>query len=83
MLKHFPRLKEGLQALGVLKITQQHVNVMQSCFVHEAKMLDATCVEEIFSVRSWSERGSNKHAAEVRTQTYWRDFLQDMEGAIN
>jgi hypothetical protein len=57
-------------------------SAMKSAFVYSKTELDATIIEETFNILSWSERGSNRYALETRTQTYWRDFLQDLEGMI-
>lgn len=65
--------------LNVLDAVQQHPEAMRAAFVYTARPLDATCVEELFTI-SWSENGSNKFRAEKSAVTHWRDFLQDAEG---
>ena len=67
----------------MLNAVQQNADVMQDLFVYTAVPLDATVVEYLLSVTHWSEAGSNRFLAEKRTQTQWRDFLQDMEGNMH
>lgn len=73
------RFKEGLSTLGVLNEVQRYPSIMQDVFVHNKTELDATTVEDLFSV-NWSLHGSNRFMREKVTQTHWRDFLQDSEG---
>jgi hypothetical protein len=77
------RFKEGLATLGVLKAMQENPMAMQKAFVYSPCRLDATLIEELFSVEAWSEPGSNRLSAERRAFTYWRDYLQDLEGCAH
>lgn len=55
---------------------------MKQLFVcEESVVLNAVMVDELFKVNC-AEEGSNRHRLELGTQTYWRDFLQDLEGII-
>ena len=56
--------------------------VMREAFVRPCSILDATIVEHLLeiSATSWSEANSNRWREEKRTQTHWRDLLQDLEG---
>ena len=57
---------------------QQNADAMQDLFVYTAIPLDATVLEHLLLVTRCSEAGSNRFLADKRTQTQWRDFLEDM-----
>lgn len=74
------RFKEGLSWLGVLQAVENHADAMEPMFVYHDEPLDAAFVESIFIIDAWSEAGSNRYKAELKTQRHWLDLLQDMEG---
>lgn len=53
---------------------------MKDAFLSTTEQLDATAVEAIFPISSWSLEGSNRFKREKKTVTHWRDLLQDLEG---
>jgi len=59
---------------------QHSPQVLSEAFVFTISVLDATTVEALFTISNWSEAGSNRYKKEQRTQTQWRDLLQDLEG---
>ena len=76
----YARFKAGLSTLGVLRAMEEHPDIMREAFIYGREQVDATCVDALFKVETWSSPGSNRHADEKRTHGYWRDFLQDLEG---
>ena len=52
---------------------------MKELFVYTDIQLTAITLDDMFEVQ-FSTEGSNKHTRELKTQTQWRDFLQDLEG---
>ena len=52
---------------------------MRVLMVDQNIALDAAILELTFQV-TLSEEGSNKRRHELRSQTHWRDLLQDLEG---
>ncbi|CAM6031763.1 unnamed protein product, partial [Sphagnum compactum] len=72
------QFKEGLQTLGVLNAAMQH-SEMEAAFVYSERPLDASTIENLLPLTGWSQIGNNKFDQELRTQTYWRDFLQELE----
>ncbi len=77
---HFYRFKAGLETLGVLQCMQQYPATMQEAFIYTPTVIDALAVEAVFTVSQRSPHGSNRYQNETRTETYWRDLLQDLEG---
>jgi hypothetical protein len=73
------RWKGGLETLGVLQAIVKNPDVLEEAFVYSAKPLDATSVDNLFSV-SFSEKGGNKYTLEKKAHSHWLDFLQDAEG---
>jgi hypothetical protein len=61
---------------------QKHPEVMKSAFIYTPQLLDACAVADVFCIE-WSAVGSTRHAKEKKIVAYWRDFLQDLEGANN
>jgi hypothetical protein len=74
------RFVSGLSSLGVVDAVKRWPAVMREAFVYVEKPLNASTVELVLPIVNWSLVGSNRHNAEKRTQTQWRDFLQDLEG---
>lgn len=52
---------------------------MGGLFVHKSDLVDAVEMDNMFVVE-FSEEGSNKYINELRIQTYWRDYLLEIEG---
>lgn len=53
---------------------------MRGLFVHKSDLVvDAVEMDNMFVVE-FSEEGSNKYINELRIQTYWRDYLLEIEG---
>jgi hypothetical protein len=75
----FYRMKTGLATLGVLQAIINKPDVLEEAFVYSAIPLDATSVDNLFSV-SFSEKGGNKYTLEKKAHSHWLDFLQDAEG---
>ena len=71
---------KGLGILGVKEEMERNETAMRDAFVFSATPLDATILDNLMTVSVWSPSGSNRHKREKRTQTHWRDFLQDLEG---
>ena len=67
--------------MGVLHEIERDPDTMRNAFVWTRQVLDATAVEDLFTVQ-WSTPGSNHHRSELTTQTFFRDFLQDAEGML-
>lgn len=53
---------------------------MQHAFLYTESILDCSIVESTFLFGEWSAQGTNRYLLEKSTHTYWRDFLQDLEG---
>ena len=58
---------------------QRHNEMLKVLLVNQNVALDAVTMELMFQV-SLSEEGSTRRGHELRTQTHWRDLLQDLEG---
>lgn len=53
---------------------------MKQLFVCDnSVILNSVMVDELFKV-NFSQEGSNHYILELKTHTYWRDFVQDLEG---
>jgi len=63
----------------VLQAIVDKPDVLEEAFVYSARPLDATSVDNLFSV-SFSEKGGNKYTLEKKAHCHWLDFLQDAEG---
>ena len=74
------RFTKGLSCLGLFGEIQRHEELMKTLFVRTNYNLDAVGLELAFGTPSFSEEGSNRWRNELRTQLYWRDLLQDLEG---
>jgi len=69
--------------LGVLTELKKTPDQLREVFVYSpnsSSCLTANKLELLFKVQDWSDNGSNKFRNESRTQTMWRDLLQDLEG---
>lgn len=52
---------------------------MRGLFVHKSDLVvDAVEMDNMFVIE-FSEEGSNKYINELRIQTYWRDYLLEIE----
>ena len=66
--------------MGILKTIREFPVTMRSLFVYQkTASVTAAYVEELF-VPVFSTEGSNKYIEELRTQSHWRDFLEDLAG---
>jgi hypothetical protein len=70
----------GLATRRVKEAITSNESVMRDLFVFSAAPLDATTVDNLFVITGWSPVGSNRFKDQKRTQTHWRDYLQDLEG---
>lgn len=76
----FYRFTKGLKCLGVLDRIRNYPGAMRGLFVHKSDLVvDAVEMDNMFVVE-FSEEGSNKYINELRIQTYWRDYLLEIEG---
>ena len=66
---------------GVLATIKENPDVWLDAFLYSDKTPSASQMEELFNV-IWSPEGSTRLTQERRIFTYWRDFLQDVEGII-
>ena len=73
------RFAKGLSCLGFLDEVRRHEALMRVLLVDQNVALEALTLELTFQV-TLSEEGSNVRRHELRTQTHWRDLLQDLEG---
>ena len=74
----FTRMISGLKTLGVLEMLRRVPSVMGEAFVYcGPPELTAENIEALFIIKSWSQEGSNRRAAEQKTISFWRDFLID------
>lgn len=77
------RFADGLQTLQLLHELRRNPKAFKDAFVYAPMKMDATILEITFKQIQWSQVGSNKHRAELKTHGYWRDFLLDLEGKLN
>jgi hypothetical protein len=55
---------------------------MRPLFIYQKAAAATTAyIEELF-VPVFSTEGSNKYVEELRTQSHWRDFLEDLAGGF-
>lgn len=59
---------------------RKYPDAMKELFVYTSDtVLDAIEMDNLFQV-TFSEEGSNKYINELKVQTFWRDYLVDLEG---
>lgn len=76
----FYKFIKGLKCLGVLDRIRNYPDAMRGLFVHKSDLVvDAMEMDNMFVVE-FSEEGSNRYINELRIQTYWRDYLLEIEG---
>ena len=68
--------------LGVRQAVVKYCNLTEELFIAKELPLTAHCVEELFHiVRDESAAPqSNRHKAESKTLTHWRNLLQKLQG---
>ncbi|XP_065924997.1 G2/M phase-specific E3 ubiquitin-protein ligase isoform X3 [Magallana gigas] len=77
--KSLKQFTKGLKCLGVLDRIRNYPDAMRGLFVHKSDLVvDAVEMDNMFVVE-FSEEGSNKYINELRIQTYWRDYLLEIE----
>ncbi|XP_056000514.1 G2/M phase-specific E3 ubiquitin-protein ligase-like [Ostrea edulis] len=77
--KSLLQFTNGLRCLGVLDMIRKYPDAMKELFVYTSDtVLDAIEMDNLFQV-TFSEEGSNKYINELKVQTFWRDYLVDLE----
>ncbi|XP_063436086.1 G2/M phase-specific E3 ubiquitin-protein ligase-like [Mytilus trossulus] len=70
---------EGFECLGCFKEVTSNPKTTKQLFVCDnSVILNSVMVDELFKV-NFSQEGSNHYILELKTHTYWRDFVQDLE----
>ena len=60
-------------------------DAMREFFVYKSEsetLLDSIEMDNMFNI-IFSDKSSNKYINELRTQTFWRDYLGEIEGMQN
>ncbi|XP_046564288.1 G2/M phase-specific E3 ubiquitin-protein ligase-like [Haliotis rubra] len=73
------QFQKGLATLGVLAEMRLHSKEVKELFCFDEKYeLNASVLEMVFRVPSFSESGSNRRRMEEETVSYWMDYLLDV-----
>ncbi len=72
------QFKEGLKILGVLEKIKAFPEQFKPLFCFGSIVITAEAINKLFQIE-YSEKGSNRHASEENTLSFWFDFLQDVE----
>lgn len=71
----------GLDCLGVLETMKKYPVVLREAFVSNTKPLTLDMILELYVV-VWSLKGTARREQETRIVSYWRDFVEEIEGLL-
>lgn len=84
MIIFFLSFKKGQKTCGVLDAIKKHPDIWIEAFCSRpSAALTASNVNLMFKIEDRAPEGSNKYAKEKTVETYWRDFLEDLDGNNN
>lgn len=79
---YYCRFLDGQSCLGILKAIREFPVTTRSFFIYEKTAAPTTAYLEEMFLPIFSKEGSNKYIEELRIQSHWRDFLDDLAGIL-